>query len=309
MLQARRRALRLGSSLALAARQTGSPPVCTLLPVLTASSRAGAPAACRPRPSLLPAAAQALLSARSATSASEPARSAAAPPPPGEQRPSGGGDPWLPDEPPSAANAGWTRREVLNLPNGLSAGRALAGPVVAHLILTAQPQPALLLLSLAALSDWADGALARHMQLTTVLGSYLDPLADKLFVACLVSALAAEGLLPLPLAAAMLGRDVVLVAGAFAARWRAVGRVWGGWRDFFRLVGDGAVSPAAPRMQPLLVSKANTALTFGLVGAAVAHQGWGLPGAGALEAGAWAVAATTALSGGAYLRLYLASRR
>ena len=198
---------------------------------------------------------------------------------------------------------------MLNLPNGLSAGRALAGPLVAHLVCTGQAQPALLLLSLAALSDWADGALARRMRLTTVLGSYLDPLADKLFVACLVSALAWEGLLPCWLAAAMLGRDLGLVAGAFATRWAAVGRVWGGWRDFFRLVGDGALSPPAPRMQPLLVSKANTALTFGLVGASVAHQGWGVPGLGALEAGAWTVAATTALSGAAYLRLHLASRR
>lgn len=41
-------------------------------------------------------------------------------------------------------------------------------------------------------SDWADGYAAKHWGTSSVLGSYLDPLADKVLVGCTVGALAAE---------------------------------------------------------------------------------------------------------------------
>ncbi len=44
----------------------------------------------------------------------------------------------------------------------------------------------------AGLSDWADGYTAKHWGQSSVLGSYLDPLADKVLVCCTVGALAAE---------------------------------------------------------------------------------------------------------------------
>ena len=46
-------------------------------------------------------------------------------------------------------DAGWTRREVLNLPNALSMARLLSGPVVAHLILQRQWPAALVTLTIA----------------------------------------------------------------------------------------------------------------------------------------------------------------
>lgn len=46
-------------------------------------------------------------------------------------------------------DAGWTRREVLNLPNALSMARLLSGPVVAHLILQHQWPAALVTLTIA----------------------------------------------------------------------------------------------------------------------------------------------------------------
>ena len=42
------------------------------------------------------------------------------------------------------------------------------------------------------LSDWADGYAAKRLGQSSVLGSYLDPLADKVLVGCTVGALAAE---------------------------------------------------------------------------------------------------------------------
>jgi cardiolipin synthase len=165
-------------------------------------------------------------------------------------------------------------------------------------------------LALAGVSDWADGWLARRLGLQTVLGSYLDPLADKALTVCVLLALAAKGTLPAWLAAVAVGRDCALVGGALLSRAAALGWRWRGAREFFRMVpGDGeAAAPAAPPVEPLLVSKANTALTFALVAAALAHDGWGVPDAEALAAGAAAVGATTAMSGAAYLVLFLRRR-
>ena len=168
---------------------------------------------------------------------------------------------------------------------------------------------ALAALALAGASDWADGWLARRLGLQTVLGSYLDPLADKALTVCVLLALAAKGTLPAWLAAVAVGRDVALVGGAFLSRAAALGWRWRGAREFFRMVpGADTAAPAAPPVEPLLVSKVNTALTFALVAAALAHDGWGVPDVEILAAGAAAVGATTAMSGAAYFVLFLRRR-
>lgn len=71
-------------------------------------------------------------------------------------------------------------------------GRLLSGPIVAHLILQHQWPAAMVTLIIAGVSDWADGYAAKHWGQSSVLGSYLDPLADKVLVCCTVGALAAE---------------------------------------------------------------------------------------------------------------------
>ena len=42
------------------------------------------------------------------------------------------------------------------------------------------------------LSDWLDGFVARRYNQGSVIGSYLDPLADKVLIGCTVGALAHE---------------------------------------------------------------------------------------------------------------------
>jgi len=143
-----------------------------------------------------------------------------------------------------------------------------------------------------------------------VLGSYIDPLADKVLIGCLAAALAAQGLVPAWLLALVLGRDAALVGGAFAARARAVGWRWRGFTDFFRMMpGEGAGgSAAAPRVQPLLVSKLNTGATFALAAAALASDAWGVPDADAVDACVMLVAGTTVASSFAYVQQFSAGR-
>lgn len=162
---------------------------------------------------------------------------------------------------------------------------------------------ALPVLVASALTDWLDGLAARRSGEVgkSTLGSYLDPLADKALVACVVGALGYAGALSAPLVAVVVSRDAVLVAGAFAVRARELEWRWPGARAFFRVAGKGA----AHAVKPLFVSKVNTTLQLALVSGAVARAAYGWPPAEALDALGAAVAVTTLWSLGAYLRLYL----
>lgn len=77
------------------------------------------------------------------------------------------------------------RRDALNLPNLLTMLRIAIIPVVLWLIDRGGPKDciiAALVYAAAALTDLLDGYLARRMNIESVLGKFLDPLADKLLV-------------------------------------------------------------------------------------------------------------------------------
>ena len=77
------------------------------------------------------------------------------------------------------------RDDALNLPNLLTMGRIAIIPLVLWLLQRGSPNDcvvAALVYSGAALTDLLDGYLARRMNIVSVLGKFLDPLADKLLV-------------------------------------------------------------------------------------------------------------------------------
>jgi len=77
------------------------------------------------------------------------------------------------------------RTGLLNLPNILTLGRIAAIPALVVLLLydtRATSFWAAVVFGTAAITDWLDGWLARKWQVVTVLGKFLDPLADKLIV-------------------------------------------------------------------------------------------------------------------------------
>ncbi len=68
--------------------------------------------------------------------------------------------------------------------------------------------------SIASLTDWLDGYLARSMGQTTPFGAFLDPVADKLLVAVALILLVevhASALLAIP-ALVIVGREIVVSA-------------------------------------------------------------------------------------------------
>ena len=77
------------------------------------------------------------------------------------------------------------RTGLLNLPNILTLARVAAVPVVLVLLLSDSRESgmwAAAIFGVAAVTDFVDGWLARKWGVVTVLGKFLDPLADKLIV-------------------------------------------------------------------------------------------------------------------------------
>jgi len=75
----------------------------------------------------------------------------------------------------------------------------------------------------AGLTDALDGALARWLKQRTVLGQYLDPVADKLLLSTLFLVLTHKNLIPVTITALVFGRDVGILLVA-ALLYAAVGR-------------------------------------------------------------------------------------
>ncbi len=148
---------------------------------------------------------------------------------------------------------------MLTVPNCITLFRALLIPVVVYLLLTDNHRDAFIVFAGAALGDLADGYIARRFNQVSRLGAALDPVVDKLTMLAVALLLAGQELLPVWLAAAIVLRDVVIVAGAVAYHFLV-----------------GRLEPA-----PTLLSKANTLLEFATLAAVLADA------AALVELGPW----------------------
>lgn len=108
------------------------------------------------------------------------------------------------------------------LPNALTAFRLALVPFISYQILTRQFNTAFIWLFFAALSDGLDGFLARRMKARTILGAYLDPLADKVLVAAIYISLTAISLLPTWFTIIVIARDVAIVLGLIWLRVKKI---------------------------------------------------------------------------------------
>lgn len=71
---------------------------------------------------------------------------------------------------------------------------------------------ATLIFVLAALTDWADGYLARRLNQTSAFGAFLDPVADKLMVAAALIVLVQLGRADAIIATIIIGREITISA-------------------------------------------------------------------------------------------------
>jgi cardiolipin synthase len=163
-----------------------------------------------------------------------------------------------------------------HVPNALTLLRFLLIPALVVLLAQHRYDAAFAVFFVSALSDLADGVIARRWNARSRFGAIADPLADKLTMLTVMLTLAAQGLLPLWLVAAILGRDVVIVGGALAYHY-TIGRY---------------------DMAPTLLSKLNTALEF-ITLAAMLGSATGIVGARAAMPALFALLMSTTIASGA----------
>ncbi len=107
---------------------------------------------------------------------------------------------------------------VFTIPNLLTASRLILAPIVAWRLLEHDVEGAFWLFVIAAITDLLDGNLARWLNQRSVLGAWLDPIADKVMLLTTLTMLALTGLLPMWLLYVVVVRDLIILAGAEAYR-------------------------------------------------------------------------------------------
>ncbi|KAJ0974769.1 hypothetical protein J5N97_016734 [Dioscorea zingiberensis] len=161
--------------------------------------------------------------------------------------------------------------------------------------------PAFCSLAVSGATDWLDGFVARKMNIDSVFGSYLDPLADKVLIGCVALAMVKMDLLHPGLVGLVLLRDVVLVGGAVYKRASNLGWKWKSWSAFVNLDATHR-----EKVEPLFISKVNTVFQLLLVAAALLQPEFGTEETElCITYLSWLVVSTTIASSAAYGAQYL----
>lgn len=172
---------------------------------------------------------------------------------------------------------------VSSLPNLITLARLLAVPVMVWLIVSGAWTGAFWLFVAAGVSDGVDGYIAKRFDAESVLGSYLDPIADKVMLVCVFVTLGIAGEIGAWLVIIIVSRDALIVGGTILSQ----------------------IVERPIKMKPLFVSKINTVAQIILAAVALANLGLGWSDIGQVMALEYTVAATTLASGALYLVQWL----
>jgi cardiolipin synthase len=103
---------------------------------------------------------------------------------------------------------------LINIANALTAIRVVLVPLFAHLLIAGRVRLSLAVFAACGISDGLDGLLARWLKQRTVVGYYLDPIADKLLMATSFIVLAYVKILPEWLTVLVISRDLFILVGS-----------------------------------------------------------------------------------------------
>jgi cardiolipin synthase len=172
---------------------------------------------------------------------------------------------------------------LIALPNLITLARLLAVPLTVWLIIQDRYGTAFWVFAAAGASDALDGFIAKQFNLRTMLGAFLDPLADKMLLMSVYVALGYRGQVEAWLVILIVSRDVLIIGGAI----------------LYQTVTQSLT------MKPLLISKINTAAQIGLAVLMLGKLGLGVSDQyGVMFAMTILVAATTIVSGAAYIAIW-----
>jgi len=103
---------------------------------------------------------------------------------------------------------------LINIANGLTGVRVLLVPYFAFLLISGRGKAALLVFAVCGLTDALDGLLARRLKQRTLVGTLLDPIADKLLMATAFIVLSYVHIAPLRLTVMVISRDIIILTGS-----------------------------------------------------------------------------------------------
>ena len=141
---------------------------------------------------------------------------------------------------------------ALSIPNLITLGRILLVPILVWAIASGEMWIAFVLFLAAGVSDAVDGFLAKRFHMTTELGAYLDPLADKALIVSIYLTLGINGFIPRWLVILVVSRDILIVGGIMLS-----------W-----VMGNPL------KIKPLLVSKLNTVAQIMFAGVVLGSLGF-----------------------------------
>lgn len=167
----------------------------------------------------------------------------------------------------------------MTIPNIITIIRFLLVPAIVFCLMTDAVGWALAGFVVAGVSDGVDGFIARQFNQRSELGAYLDPLADKLLLVSVFVVLGYMGELPLWLVIAAVSRDALIVGGVMLST----------------IMGNPVP------VQPLFISKANTAVQIVLAILVLAQLAFSIEGEGLRFTLVIVSGVLTAGSAGAYL--------
>ncbi|KAM4729327.1 cardiolipin synthase (CMP-forming) [Anableps anableps] len=180
------------------------------------------------------------------------------------------------------------------VPNLLCMCRILLSPYLGYLITKQHFDLSLALFTLAGATDLLDGFIARTWPTQkSALGSALDPLADKILISVLYVSLTYAELIPAPLTALVIFRDIGLIAAVFWVRYKTVPPPVT-LSKFFNPCYTTA------QLKPTFFSKVNTAIQLFLVAASLAAPVFHYTDSVLLQCLWYITAVTTAASGYSY---------
>lgn len=110
----------------------------------------------------------------------------------------------------------------MNIPNIITLCRFALIPLFLILYLNGYSVEALVTVLLSGLSDILDGYIARRSGQITITGIMLDPLADKLMMLAIVTALLIKGVIPWQAVAVMAFREVGMIASSAFFHFRGM---------------------------------------------------------------------------------------
>ena len=102
-------------------------------------------------------------------------------------------------------------RQILTAPNQLTLLRMIFLPFIVINLVKHDFKWAMALFILAGISDGLDGLLARRLHQQTLLGQYLDPIADKLLMSTMFVVLSIERMIPWKYTILVFSRDISIL--------------------------------------------------------------------------------------------------